>query len=161
MRSNCFRWLQIVAILTAVGILLPLAGAIQATPARGEHLVQPSSAPRVQVTWQTRRPESATAVSVPAPANAASLYLPLVVSDQPVSGPPEEWSQHAHDAQRTGYTPQTVPYSLALALVLERSQRQPAASPRLPPAARCRATFSRSPEEAACTSPLAWTVSSL
>jgi len=110
MRSNCFRWLQIVAILTAVGILLPLAGAIQATPARGEHLVQPSSAPRVQTTWQTARTVSVTATSVPAPANAASLYLPLVVSDQPVSGPPEEWSQHAHDAQRTGYTPQTVPY---------------------------------------------------
>ncbi len=109
MRSNCFRWLQIVAILTAIGILLPLAGAMQVTPARGEHLVQPSSAPRVQVTWQTRRPESATAVSVPAPTNAASLYLPLVISNQPVSGPPEEWSQHAHDAQRTGYTPQTVP----------------------------------------------------
>jgi outer membrane protein assembly factor BamB len=110
MRSNCFRWLQIVAILTAVGILLPLAGAIQATPARGEHLVQPSSAPRVQTTWQTARTVSATAVSVPAPTNAASLYLPLVISNQPVSGPPEEWSQHAHDAQRTGYTPQTVPY---------------------------------------------------
>ncbi len=109
MRSNCFRWLQIVAILTAVGILLLLAGAMQATPARGEHLVQLSSAPRVQVTWQTRRPESATAVSVPTPTNAASLYLPLVISNQPVSGLPEEWSQHAHDAQRTGYTPQTVP----------------------------------------------------
>jgi outer membrane protein assembly factor BamB len=110
MRSNCFRWLQIVAILTAVGILLPLAGTTQVTPARGEHLVQPSSAPRVQTTWQTARTVSVTATSVPAPANAASLYLPLVVSDQPVSGPPEEWSQHAHDAQRTGYTPQTVPY---------------------------------------------------
>jgi len=110
MRSNCFGWLQIVAILTVMGILLPLAGAMQVTPARGEHLVQPSSAPRAQTTWQTAHPVSATTVSVPAPANAASLYLPLVVSDQPVSGPPEEWSQHAHDAQRTGYTPQTVPY---------------------------------------------------
>jgi outer membrane protein assembly factor BamB len=93
-----------------MGILLPLAGAMQVTPARGEHLVQPSSAPRAQTTWQTAHPVSATTVSVPAPANAASLYLPLVVSNQPVSGPPEEWSQHAHDAQRTGYTPQTVPY---------------------------------------------------
>ena len=110
MRSNCFGWLQIVAILTVMGILLPLAGAMQVTPARGEHLVQPSSAPRAQTTWQTAHPVSATTVSVPAPANAASLYLPLVVSNQPVSGPPEEWSQHAHDAQRTGYTPQTVPY---------------------------------------------------
>ena len=110
MRSGCFGWLQIVAILTVIGILLPLAGTTQVTPARGEHLVQPSSAPRVQTTWQTARAVSVTATSVPAPANAASLYLPLVVSDQPVSGPPEEWSQHAHDAQRTGYTPQTVPY---------------------------------------------------
>ena len=110
MRSNCFGWLQIVAILTVMGILLPLAGAMQVTPARGEHLVQPSSAPRAQTTWQTAHPVSATTVSVPALANAASLYLPLVVSNQPVSGPPEEWSQHAHDAQRTGYTPQTVPY---------------------------------------------------
>jgi outer membrane protein assembly factor BamB len=93
-----------------MGILLPLAGAMQVTPARGEHLVQPSSAPRAQTTWQTAHPVSATTVSVPALANAASLYLPLVVSNQPVSGPPEEWSQHAHDAQRTGYTPQTVPY---------------------------------------------------
>ncbi|MCL6541475.1 MAG: PQQ-like beta-propeller repeat protein [Roseiflexus sp.] len=110
MRSGCFGWLQIVAILTVIGILLPLAGTTQVTPARGEHLVQPSSAPRVQTTWQTARAVSVTATSVPALANAASLYLPLVVSDQPVSGPPEEWSQHAHDAQRTGYTPQTVPY---------------------------------------------------
>ena len=110
MRSGCFGWLQIVAILTVIGILLPLAGTTQVTPARGEHLVQPSSAPRVQTTWQTARAVSVTATSVPAPANAASLYLPLVVSDQPVSGPSEEWSQHAHDAQRTGYTPQTVPY---------------------------------------------------
>ncbi|MDW8321310.1 MAG: hypothetical protein RMM08_08100, partial [Armatimonadota bacterium] len=23
---------------------------------------------------------------------------------------PDEWNQHAHDAQRTGYTPQVVPY---------------------------------------------------
>ncbi|MBO9342119.1 MAG: pyrrolo-quinoline quinone, partial [Roseiflexus sp.] len=110
MRSSRFGWLQIVAILTVIGILLSLASTMQLTPARGEHLVQPSSAPRVQATWQMRRPESTTAVSVSAPTNAASLYLPLVLSGQSVSGPLEEWSQHAHNAQRTGYTSQTVPY---------------------------------------------------
>jgi outer membrane protein assembly factor BamB len=110
MRSSRFGWLQIVAILTVIGILLSLASTMQLTPARGEHLVQPSSAPRVQATWQMRRPESTTAVSVSAPTNAASLYLPLVLSGQSVIGPLEEWSQHAHNAQRTGYTSQTVPY---------------------------------------------------
>ncbi|MDW8214948.1 MAG: pyrrolo-quinoline quinone, partial [Roseiflexaceae bacterium] len=40
-------------------------------------------------------------------ATSASLYLPLITRPSPNVN---EWSQHAHNAQRTGYTPQTVPY---------------------------------------------------
>jgi outer membrane protein assembly factor BamB len=37
-------------------------------------------------------------------------YLPLVMRAYPPSVASQEWSQHAHDAQHTGYTAQTVPY---------------------------------------------------
>ncbi|MGB9752465.1 PQQ-binding-like beta-propeller repeat protein [Roseiflexus castenholzii] len=40
-------------------------------------------------------------------ATSSSLYLPLIMRPDPNVN---EWSQHGHDAQRTGYTPQTVPY---------------------------------------------------
>ncbi len=43
-----------------------------------------------------------------APKAADRVYLPLIVrSPAPVTT--EEWTQHAHDAQRTSYTPQVVP----------------------------------------------------
>jgi len=37
-------------------------------------------------------------------------YLPLVMRAYPPSVASQEWSQHAHDAQHTGYTAQTVPH---------------------------------------------------
>ncbi len=44
-------------------------------------------------------------------ATTPSLYLPLVLRPLPPPGSSaSEWSQHAHNAQRTGYTAQTVPY---------------------------------------------------
>jgi len=38
------------------------------------------------------------------------LYLPLVLRAHPAAGAPQEWTQHAHDAQHTGYTAQVVPH---------------------------------------------------
>ncbi|MDW8145947.1 MAG: hypothetical protein RMJ48_06565 [Roseiflexaceae bacterium] len=49
----------------------------------------------------------ASQATQPLQATSASLYLPLITRPSPHVN---EWSQHAHDAQRTGYTPQTVPY---------------------------------------------------
>ncbi len=37
-------------------------------------------------------------------------YLPLVMRAYPPEMASQEWTQHAHDAQHTGYTAQTVPY---------------------------------------------------
>ncbi|MBO9319765.1 MAG: PQQ-like beta-propeller repeat protein [Chloroflexus sp.] len=105
MRRNIFRWLQVVVVLAVLGMLLPLAGTMQGRSFGRQNPVQPSS-----VTRQTVWPESATSPSVPILRNTVSVYLPLVFRDFSGSGQSEEWSQHAHDAQRTGYTPQTVPY---------------------------------------------------
>jgi|GEM_PF-6850645 len=105
MRRNIFRWLQVVVVLTVLGMLFPLAGTMQGRSFERKNPVQPSS-----VTQQTVWPESATSTSVPILRNTVSVYLPLVFRDFPGSGQSEEWSQHAHNAQRTGYTPQTVPY---------------------------------------------------
>lgn len=41
--------------------------------------------------------------------SSAPFYLPLLLFDYP-SSLSVEWSQHAHDAQHTGYTPQLVPH---------------------------------------------------
>ncbi len=38
------------------------------------------------------------------------LYLPLVLREHPAAGASQEWTQHAHDAQHTGYTDQVIPY---------------------------------------------------
>lgn len=38
------------------------------------------------------------------------VYLPFVMRSYPASASSLEWSQHAHDAQHTGYTPQVVAY---------------------------------------------------
>ena len=38
------------------------------------------------------------------------LYLPLVLRAHPAAGASQEWTQHAHDAQHTGYTAQVVPH---------------------------------------------------
>ncbi len=39
-----------------------------------------------------------------------SRYLPLVMRAYPPAVASQEWTQHAHDAQHTGYTAQTVPH---------------------------------------------------
>ncbi len=38
------------------------------------------------------------------------LYLPLVVRGYPSAVSTSEWTQHAHDAQHTGYAPQVPPH---------------------------------------------------
>ncbi|MCS6940793.1 MAG: hypothetical protein NZM94_16070, partial [Roseiflexus sp.] len=137
MKSNRFQLPRIVAILAITGMLLSLTASTQVTPANGSDTSPLSSITLLPTPWQTIDPgftPSATSLSVsaPGPERAASLYLPLVMRERrsptptpspsptptgggspsppPGSGSPEEWSQHAHDAQRTGYTPQTVPY---------------------------------------------------
>jgi len=48
-----------------------------------------------------------TAQATPTP---LPLYLPLVLRAHPAAGASQEWTQHAHDAQHTGYTAQVVPH---------------------------------------------------
>ena len=75
------------AILLLLILALPV---LIATPLRGADDVS-AIAPRV-----TQQPQ----------ATSPSLHLPLIM--RPAANV-NEWSQHAHNAQRTGYTPQTVP----------------------------------------------------
>ncbi len=47
---------------------------------------------------------------VPTTPTPPPLYLPLVMRSYPAAGTALEWSQHAHDAQHTGYAPQAPTY---------------------------------------------------